>query len=111
MFDHDLIRDTPDTRTWARVTTFESKESGDVETALRVVVDQVVPLSRDAPGWKGAMALATQDLVITLWDSVENMHASARIIGQELQGASEGTGLSVIAGSERLEIVLDERPD
>ena len=44
------------------------------------------------------MALATQDrnraLVITLWDSVENMHASARIIGQELQGASEGTGLT-----------------
>jgi len=39
------------------------------------------------------------------------MHASARIIRQELQGASEGTGLSVIAGSERLEIVLDERPD
>jgi hypothetical protein len=113
VIDHDLIPSAPDTRTWAHVTTLESQSYGDVEAALRVVVDQVIPLSRNRPGWKGAFALATEDrrrgLVITLWDSVENMVGSGRAMREELQGASLGSG-AVVAGIARFEVVLEDLP-
>ncbi len=114
MIDHDRIPTAPDTRTWAHVTTFESQSYEDVETALRVVVDQVIPLARSRPGWKGALALATEDrhrgLVITLWDSVENMVGSGHAMREELKGAGAGARLAVVAGMARFEIVLEDLP-
>jgi hypothetical protein len=114
VLDHDLTPSAPDTRTWAHVTTFESQSYEDVEASLRVVVDHVIPLSRNLPGWKGALALATEDrhrgLVITLWDSVENMVGSGRTMRQELEGAGEGAGTNVAVGVERFEIVLEDLP-
>lgn len=112
VLDHDLIPSAPDNSSWARVTTLESQSSENVETALRLVVDRVIPLSRDLPGWKGALALATQDrrrgLVITLWDSMENMVASAQTMGKTLRAAGEGAGMEVVTGVERFEVVGDE---
>jgi heme-degrading monooxygenase HmoA len=109
VLDHDLIQETPDTRTWARVTTFESESSERVEDALRKVVDHVTPLVRELPGWKGTLALATENrrrgLVVTFWDSVEHMVASGRTTA-ELRADAD-----VVAGIERLEIVHEERPE
>jgi hypothetical protein len=115
VLEHDLIPESPDRRTWARITTFESQISEDVEAALRVVVDEVIPRSRVLPGWKGALALATEGrergLVITLWDSVENMVSSGRSMSRELRGAGETAGLEVARGVERFEVVLEELPE
>jgi hypothetical protein len=115
VLEHDLIPESPDGRTWARITTFESEASEDVEAALRVVVDEVIPRSRVLPGWKGALALATENrqrgLVITLWNSVESMVSSGRAMGRELRGGGEIGGLDVATRVERLEVVLEELPE
>lgn len=113
MIDHDLIRNTPDTRTWARVTTFESQVPEHVERALRRAVDETIPLARDLAGWKGALALATETrqrgLVVTFWDSVENLMAGGRSFAE--LGREEGRDPDVVAGIQRFEVVHDERPD
>jgi len=111
VLDHDRIPEA-DPRTWARITTLESNSPDDLERALRRIVDQVIPISRELPGWKGALALATESrrrgFVVTFWDSVENLVSSGRTAG-EFRGAGERAGMDVVSNVERLEIVLDER--
>jgi hypothetical protein len=113
VIDHDLIHVTPDSRTWARMTTFESESPERVEDALRRAVDETIPASRELPGWKGSLALATESrrrgLVVTLWDSVENLIASNRSIGELREAAVRYPGVEVSVA--RFEVVHDERPD
>jgi len=111
VIDHDLIPES-DPGMWARVTTFESQSREQVEDALRRVVDDVVPELRELPGWRGALALATENrsraIVVTFWDSVEALVSGGRT-ARELRRPDGSPGTSVVTGIERLEIVLDER--
>jgi heme-degrading monooxygenase HmoA len=80
---------------------------------MRFVAEQVVPASRQTPGWKGVLGLASPDgrrgLTLTFWDSLETLVASARD-ASSFRGAASAAGVDV-ASSDRLEVVLDERPE
>jgi heme-degrading monooxygenase HmoA len=80
---------------------------------MRFVAEQVVPASRQMPGWKGVLGLASADgrrgLTLTFWDSLEALAASSHDAGQ-FRGAGSTVGMDVVS-SERLEVVLDERPE
>jgi hypothetical protein len=107
VIDHDEIREGAPSR-WALMTTFESQSPEAVEAALREAVDESIPDSRDQPGWKGALAFATESrqhgVVIVFWDSVPSLLANAH-----LQEAPPPQG--VIRQRDRFEVVHDERPD
>lgn len=112
MLDHDRIPE-PDPRAWARVTTYESQSSELLENVLRLAVDETIPAGRELPGWKGAMALATEErgkgIVITFWDSVETLISSGRAMHARV-GDEQGF-VGVTTSVERLEIVHDERAE
>jgi hypothetical protein len=107
VIEHDAIPERAPSQ-WALVTTYESQSADGVEAALREAVDDTIPAARDQPGWKGALAFASENrnhgIVIMFWDSVQSLVANARL---EQGPSPEG----VRRIRERLEVVHDERPD
>jgi hypothetical protein len=107
VIDHDEIRERAPSQ-WALMTTYESQSPEAVEAALRKAVDEAIPGARDQPGWKGALALASENrlhgVVIVFWDSVQSLVANAR-----LQQGLPSEGLN--GSRHRFEVVHDERPD
>jgi heme-degrading monooxygenase HmoA len=65
---------------WARQTSFESKADA-IDTGTEVVLNDVLPAAREAPGFKGLISLANRDtgrlMSFTLWESEEALDASA----------------------------------
>ena len=80
---------------------------------MRFVEQQVVPATRDAPGWKGVLSLASADgrlgMTLTFWDSLEALVASGRDANM-FRGAASTAG-DVVTHVERLEVILEERPE
>ncbi len=78
------------------------------------VEQQVVPATRDAPGWKGVLNLASADgrrgMTLTFWDSLETLVASGRDANMFL-GSASAAGVDVVSRVERLEVILEERPE
>jgi heme-degrading monooxygenase HmoA len=77
---------------YARKTAFKTS-ADNVERATKVFTDEVLPLARNIPGFKGAVALADRssgDLVAyTLWETEDAMSSSEeqanQIRGESLQ--------------------------
>jgi hypothetical protein len=107
VIDHDEIRERAPGQ-WALMTTYQSQSPEALEAALREAVDESIPGSRDQPGWKGALALASESrehgVVIVFWDSVQSLLANARL---QLTPLPQG----VHRTRDRCEVVHDERPD
>jgi heme-degrading monooxygenase HmoA len=107
VIDHDAIPERAPSQ-WALMTTYQSQSPEALEAALREAVDESIPGARDQPGWKGALALASESrehgVVITFWDSVQSLLANARL---QLAPLPQG----VHRTRDRFEVVHDERPD
>jgi hypothetical protein len=81
---------------------------------MRFVEQQVVPTIRELSGWKGAVGLASPDgrraLMLIFWDSLETLVASAGDM-RLFQESAASSGVNVVTGVERFEVILDERPE
>lgn len=84
---------------FARVTVSEGASSEAIDEGLRIGREQVLPKARQMEGWKGIISLADRStgkqLLITLWESEETMHASAdraKALRSEARSGAEQEG-------------------
>ena len=99
---------------FARVSTLEGPPGmtdEDVQEAVRILRDQIMPAARQLDGFVGAISLTDRatgkDLTITLWDSEEALHTSeetASVIRKDAAGALRATIRSV----DRYEVVFSD---
>lgn len=96
----------------ARVTTIKGPPDS-ADRATQVVREQVLPMARELPGFKGILSLADRSsgdgFTVTLWESEEAMAAS-----DQAADAMRGQAVGAIEGSEvvsvdRYEVMIDER--
>ena len=96
---------------YARKTAFKTS-ADNVDTAAKVFSDEVLPLARNIPGFKGALALAersTGDLVsYTLWETEDSMSASEEQANQIRGDALQKIGAQGPPDVQRYEILVWE---
>ena len=96
-----------------RVTSFDA-EPEPLRRAMGFIGEQVVAVSRQTPGWKGVLSFVSYDgrrgMTLNFWDSYETLIASGHN-ANAFHGAASATGMNVVTGVERLEVILDERPE
>jgi hypothetical protein len=113
LLEHDRLPE-PDPRPWVRITTFDADSSEQLQLVMRFVADQVVPVSRETPGWKGLLGLTSADgrrgLTLTFWDSLETLVGSSRD-ARAFYRAEDTAGVDIVSSVERLEVIMDERPE
>ena len=93
-----------------RVTTFEGSPEN-VDRALQLMLNHVLPASRSLPGWQGMLGLVSFDrrhgLVLSFWDSDATLLESGPGLA-EIRKRAADAGIS-IGDVERLEVVFDEK--
>jgi hypothetical protein len=108
--EHDAIREEP-SGAWARITSFEGS-ADDVQQALRLVLEHVLPVTRTLPGWKGSIGLASPDrrrgLTLSIWESEETMQRSTTDAMRFKDMTPKGVSISNV---DRLEVVFEESPE
>lgn len=96
----------------ARVTMIKGPPDS-ADQSAQVVQEQVLPMARELPGFKGILSVANRStgdgFTVTLWESEEAMAAS-----DEAADAMRGQAVGAIEGSEvvsvdRFEVMIDER--
>lgn len=96
---------------YARKTAFKTS-ADNVDTAAKVFTDEVLPLARNIPGFKGAVALAdrsTGDLVsYTMWETEDAMSASEEQANQIRGDALKKIGALGPPDVQRYEILVWE---
>jgi len=96
---------------YARKTAFKTSPDN-VDTATKVFTDEVLPLARTIPGFKGAVALAdrsTGDLVsYTMWETEDAMSASEGQANQMRGDALQKIGALGPPDVQRYEILVWE---
>jgi heme-degrading monooxygenase HmoA len=95
---------------FGRVTRFAGVR-GNLELYLRLVRERVLPELRALPGFSGYLAL-TDDargevVVLTLWASEKQMHASERVVARLRGAAAEKVGATVVS-VERFRVAIRE---
>lgn len=97
---------------FGRVTRFGGVR-GNLELYLRLVRERVLPELRALPGFSGYLAL-TDDargevVVLTLWASEQQMHASERVVARLRGEAADQVGATVVS-VERFRVAIREFP-
>lgn len=96
---------------YARKTAFKTS-TDNVDTGAKVFTDEVLPLARTIPGFKGALAMAdrsTGDLVsYTLWETEDAMRASEEQANQIRGEALQKIGALGPPDVQRYEILVWE---
>jgi len=108
-FEHDTIPTGPRNPV-VFVTTVEGPPEK-VARAAELVRGQLMAVYRDQPGWQGALGLLSLDhrrsLVVSFWESESALLESGASVARFREGAAS-LGVTIV-GSQRLEIVFDER--
>lgn len=108
--EHDAIPTSPEQPVvWA--TTVEGAPEN-LERALNLVRVQILSVFAGQPGWQGAMGLVSSDgrrsMVLSFWENAATLQEN---IGAAMRLREHAGSLGVtISGSDRLEILFDERP-
>ena len=107
--EHDAIREGGKVPC-VRMTTFEGAPE-DVERAVQLTLEHVVPALRGKPGWKGALGLVSLDgrraLTLSIWESEGALADSAGSYG-DVRTRAGLLGLAV-TDVDRLRVVFDEK--
>ena len=95
---------------FARVTRFGGIR-GNLELYLRLVRERVLPELRALPGFSGYLALTDdargEAVVLTLWASEQQMHASERVVTRLRGEAADKVGATVVS-VERFRVAIRE---
>ena len=95
----------------ARVSSLEGPPEN-VDKAIRVARDQVLPKARQLRGWKGVISLVDRKSgrgkLITLWESEDALRASEEKANKLRQETAESAG-EKIKGVDRYEVAVAER--
>ena len=93
------------------ITTIEGPPEN-VERVTRAAQGQLLAVYRGQPGWCGALGLLgfgrRRSLVLSFWESEQALLEGGMAHAAEFRRRASAAGVT-ITGSERLEIVFDER--
>jgi heme-degrading monooxygenase HmoA len=97
---------------FGRLTRFGGVGGDDkLDLYLRLVRERVLPVVRAIPGFTGYLALSNAErgevLVLTLWASEQQMHASEETIVQLRSQAADKVGATVLS-VERFRVAISE---
>lgn len=95
----------------ARVSSLEGPPER-IDEGRRRAEEDILPRARQIPGWVGVLSLGDRSTgrakLVTLWESVDALHASEEQADRLRKESAEGAG-ETITGVERYEVAVAER--